>query len=129
VNGAGRTRTEGFSLIEIAIVIMVAAIIIPAVILPFVEATRGMDRPVILGTMAFLAQHEMEKKIVAYNFHSISAWADSPIGGFPGYSSSCTIDPNVTFGPVTEGAKLVTVTVTGGGYDFELVTVKTDWEE
>jgi len=121
-------KPEGFTLVEMIAVIVVMAIILPAVFLPYIEASRQMEKPVILGTMALLAQGEMEKKVIAFNYHSVTAWAEGDIPGFSGYQSSCEIDEDAEFGPVTDGVKLVTVTVSHGGYSLNLVTVKAAWE-
>jgi len=117
----------GFTLVEIVTVIVVMAIIVPAIILPFVEASREMQQPVTLGTLAFLAQGEMEEKVIAFNYQSVSEWTATAIPGFSGYQSSCTINSTATFGEVTQGVKVVTVTVSKGGLSLDLVTVKTDW--
>ncbi len=125
---AGKTKPKGYTLVEMIAVIVVMAIILPAVFLPYIEASRQMEKPVILGTMALLAQGEMEKKVIAFNYHSVSAWSAGEISGFPGYLSSCEIDEDAEFGPVTDGVKLVTVSVSHGGESLNLITVKTAWE-
>ncbi len=129
----GRGKSRGFSLIEIAVMIVVAAIILPALILPFVEGSRKLELPVILNTLSFLAQEEMEKKIICLNYDTITDWTSTVIDGFPGYSSVCTIDNTASFGEVTAGVKLITLTVTYSDPNMdtnpslELVTVKTKW--
>ncbi len=123
----------GWSLIEIVTVILVAAIILPALILPFVEGVRGLDIPVISGHLTFLAQEEMEKKVVCFNYHSVvdvGGWTDIALSApFSDYNSSCVLDPNASFGPVTDGVTEVTITVTHtDGQSLDLTTVITDCE-
>ena len=129
----GRGKSRGFSLIEIAVMIVVAAIILPALILPFVEGSRKLELPVVLNTISLLAQEEMEKKIICLNYDTITDWASTAIDGFPGYTSVCTINNTASFGEVTTGVKLITLTVTyndpnlDNNPSLELVTVKTKW--
>ena len=120
---------EGWSLIEIVAVILVAAIILPALIIPFAEGVRGLDIPVISGNLSFLAQEEMEKKIVCFSYQSVSGWTDSTFPApFATYSSTCDI-ASASFGPVVSDVVQITVTVThDDGQSLSLVTVKTNWE-
>ncbi|MEA1928190.1 MAG: hypothetical protein U9N73_08270 [Candidatus Auribacterota bacterium] len=129
--GIGKQNEHGWSLIEIVAVILVAAIILPALILPFVEGVRGLDIPVISGNLAFLAQEEMEKNVVCFNYQSVVNWGGWTDSAFPApfatYSSSCSI-ANTSFGPVVTDVALITVTVThDDGQSLSLITVKTNW--
>jgi len=124
---------RGYSLIEIVVVIVVAAIILPALILPFVEGVRGLDIPVVRGNLAFLAQEEMEKKVACFSYQSVvdgGGWADFVFPTpFATYSSSCRIIANAPFGPVVTDVAQITITVNHtNGQSLSLVTVKTDWE-
>ncbi len=122
--------SPGWTLIEIVIVLLVAAIVLPALIIPFTEGVRDLDRPVISGTLALLAQEEMEKKVISFNYQSVSGWGATPFSvPFADYSSSCVVDPNASFGTLTAGLKEVTVTVTHtNGQSLSLVTVRSDWD-
>lgn len=114
-------NSRGFTLVEIVVLLIVAAIILPALILPFVEGVRDFNQPVVQGTLAFLAQEEMESKIICQDYDDISPWSSTEIDGFPGYSSSCTVEV------IETGTKRIIVTVTEGGQSIELETIKTDW--
>lgn len=124
---------SGFTLIEITVVILVAAIILPALILPFVEGVQRLNLPMVLTTLSFLAQEEMEKNIICLDYDAIAEWTDSPLDGFPGYTSTCIFDDTVDFGEVVDGVRLITVIVTYNDPELDpnpslsLVTVKTDW--
>ena len=122
----------GYSLIELAVVIVIAGIILPALILPFTEGVRELKLPVDRGTMNLLAQEEMEKKVIPIPYECVAAWASTPITGFPDYSSTGTvIDVGEgsfdTAAGGTTGFKRITVTVTHGGYSATLTTIKSDW--
>ncbi len=47
-------KSTGFTLVEIVVLLLVAAIILPALILPFSEGTRKLELPVIMNTLSFL---------------------------------------------------------------------------
>jgi len=126
-------KSAGFTLVEIVVLLLVAAIILPALILPFSEGTRKLELPVIMNTLSLLAQEEMEKKIICLDYYTVVSWPSTAITGFPGYTSECTIDDTATFGEVIEGVRLITVTVTYSYPELDpdpslqLVTVKTEW--
>ncbi len=125
---------HGHTLVEIVIILLVAAIILPALILPFVEGVRGLKLPLVLTTLSFLAQEEMEKKIICLDFDTVAAWPSTAIDGFPGYTSTCTFDDTANFGEVVDGVRLITLTVTYSDPErdpdpsLSLVTVKTNWD-
>ncbi len=127
---ARRKPTAGFTLVEIITVLVIAAIVFPALILPFREGVRDLEKPVIAGTLALLAQQEMETRVVAVeSFPDVAGWSEAPLPEpFSEYSSQGVVDPNVSFGPVQAGLKKVTVTVThNSGQSLSLVTVKSNW--
>ncbi len=109
-------------MIEIIALMVVAAIILPAIILPFVVGVIDFQLPVVRGTMAFLAQEEMETKVISRDYDEINSWSATAITGFPGYSSSCVVNE------VETGRKEVTLTVSQGEESITLVTIRTDWD-
>ncbi|MDP8215075.1 MAG: hypothetical protein RAO92_04085 [Candidatus Euphemobacter frigidus] len=129
----GYRNGAGFTLIEIAVMILVAAIILPTLILPFVEGVSELDQPMIMTTLTFLAQEEMETRVICRTYDTVAGWASTAIDGFPDYTSECAIDDTVTFGPVVAGVRKITLRVTYNDPELdpdpflELVTVKTDW--
>ena len=128
------SASAGWTLIEIVVMLVVAAIIFPAIILPFVEGARNLNEPVIRGTLAFLAQGEMEKNIIPFAYDEINEWSDQPIAGFAGYESSCDIiwvaeGEFDTEDDEDTGFMRITVTVTHGAESLSLVTIKTNWTE
>jgi len=113
---------RGFTLIEIIIMLVVAAIVLPALILPFNVGVQDFTRPVNQGIAAFLAQEEMETKIIPSDYDDIAAWAETGITGFPDYTSSCAVTEE-------DGIKVITVTVSGNGEAISLTTAKADYSE
>lgn len=119
-DSAGR---RGFTLIEILAILVVAAIVLPAVLMPLTAGIRDLDRPARLVNLTFLAQEVMEREILPADYDQIFPRGETPVDGFPGYTSSWTVseDPGA-------GVKEITVTVAGDGESIDLVTVKTDWK-
>ena len=120
--GNSKHNEWGYSLIEVVVVIVVAAIILPVLILPFVEGVRELDIPVIRSNLAFLAQEKMEKEVVCFSYQSSASFAP-----YTDASSSFN-NETIAFGPVVADVRLITITVTQDGQSFSLVTVVTDWE-
>ncbi len=79
-------QSAGFTLVELIVVLLVAAIIFPAIVLPFVEGTRRLNIPTEAAVMAFLAQEELERN-QALDFHDIVSWSEQPLEGFSDYIS------------------------------------------
>ena len=81
--------TKGFTLIETIIVIVMAGILLPVIIVPFVSAVKGSGKPEMATTAMFLAQQEMEEFMkfqytdAALNPTALTSYAD--ITGFSGY--------------------------------------------
>ncbi len=52
---------KGFTLIEIIILIVMAGILLPAVIVPFVSSVKGSGKPEMATTAMYLAHQKMEE--------------------------------------------------------------------
>ena len=52
---------KGFTLIEIIIMIVMAGILLPAIIIPFVTGVRGSGKPEKVTTAMYLAHQRMEE--------------------------------------------------------------------
>lgn len=80
---------RGFTLIEIIILIVMAGILLPAIIVPFVSAVKGSGKPEMATTAMYLAHQKMEEFMKyryldsALNPTALTAYAD--ITGFSGY--------------------------------------------
>ena len=80
---------RGFTLIEIIILIVLAGIIIPVIVAPFVAGIRMSNKPEIVTTAMYLAHQKMEE-FMKYNYcnaalnpAALTAYAN--IAGFSGY--------------------------------------------
>ena len=52
---------KGFTLIEIIILIVLAGILIPVIVIPFVVGVRGSGKPEIVTTAMYLGHYKMEE--------------------------------------------------------------------
>jgi type II secretory pathway pseudopilin PulG len=94
--GAGMTKNlmargmnnKGFTLIEIIILIVMASILLPAIIVPFVTGVKGSGKPEKVTTAMYLAHQRMEE-LTKFNYsnaalitRTLTAWANA---GLPNY--------------------------------------------
>lgn len=81
--------TKGFTLIEIIILIVMAGILLPTIIVPFVSAVKGIGKPEMVNTAMYLGHQKMEEFMkfqytnAALNPTALTSYAD--ISGFSGY--------------------------------------------
>mgnify|MGYP001584945208 CR=1 FL=1 len=80
---------KGFTLIEIIVLIVMAGIIIPVIVVPFVTGVKGSGKPEMVTTAMYLAHQRMEE-LMKYNYcnaaldpTALTGYAN--IAGFAGY--------------------------------------------
>lgn len=54
-------NNKGFTLIEIIILIVMAGILLPTIVVPFVTGVRGSGKPEMVTTAMYLAHYKMEE--------------------------------------------------------------------
>ena len=80
---------KGFTLIEIIVMIVMAGILLPTIIVPFVTGIRGSGKPEMVTTVMYLAHYKMEEFMKyrylnsALNPTAVTSYA--AISGFSGY--------------------------------------------
>ena len=81
--------SKGFTLIEIIILIVMAGILLPTIIVPFVAGVKASGKPEMVNTAMYLGHQKMEEFMKyrylnsALNPTAITAYAN--IAGFSGY--------------------------------------------
>jgi len=82
---------KGFTLIEIIVVIVMAGILLPAIVVPFVTGVRGSGKPEKVATAMYLAHQRMEG-LMKYDYQILNANSLTALTGwtgidpgFPGY--------------------------------------------
>jgi Tfp pilus assembly protein PilE len=79
---------KGFTLIEIIILIVMAGILLPAIIVPFVSGVKGSGKPEMVNTAMYLGHQKMEEFMKyryqnsALNPTDFTSWAPT---GFTNY--------------------------------------------
>jgi len=79
---------KGFTLIEIIVMIVMAGILLPVIVVPFVTGVRGSGKPEKVTTAMYLAHQRMEelmkfpyRKTGLNNPTNLTGWAPVTIGG------------------------------------------------
>ncbi len=102
---------KGITLLELIVVIVVLGISLPILLMPFMQASKGIGQSADLPALGTTARYCMEKEIVTVLPNPV-AWPKALTGD---YQTGCT-DPN---------NPSLTATVTGYFYDGALL-VRTD---
>jgi type II secretory pathway pseudopilin PulG len=91
---------KGFTLIEIIILIVMAGILLPAIIVPFVTGVKGSGKPEMVTTAMYLAHQKMEEFMkyhycnAALNPTALTAYAAAPIAGYDWQWEIMYVDSN-----------------------------------
>lgn len=86
-----RTNNKGFTLIEIIILIVMAGILLPTIIVPFVTAVKGSGKPEMVNKAMYLGHGKMEEFMkfqytnAALNPIAFTVYADVDAVNFPDY--------------------------------------------
>jgi type II secretory pathway pseudopilin PulG len=83
-----RGKDRGFTLLEVIVLIVMAGILLPAILVPFVASVKGSGKPEMASKAMFLAQQKMEEFMkFNYNQPELSPVALTPYANtdFPGY--------------------------------------------
>jgi len=81
-------HNKGFTLIEVMILIVMAGILLPAIIVPFVTAVRKSGKPEMATTAIYLCQQKMEEFVKydyshpALNPGAVTTYADADLPGY-----------------------------------------------
>lgn len=110
-------RKEGFTLVEIIIFIAVAAIILPAIIVPFATSIKESLTPEKVATASYLAQQRME--VFTKNSYAAPELAPTPltsytpadVSGYQWQWKISHVDENLADAPGDVGYKRIWVRV------------------
>lgn len=81
-----KVRCKGFTLIELIILIVMAGILLPTIILPFVSSVKGSGKPEMISRAVYLAQQRMEE-LTKFNYThpSLNPVPLTPYSSIPGH--------------------------------------------
>ena len=125
-------QSKGFTLIEILVLVVLAAIIIPAIVVPFATGIRESGKPEMVTTAMYLAHQKMEE-LMKFNYcrapdltpgtYTLPA---PPIAGYTWQWVISYVTNTFAASGSDVGYKMITVTVTdpqGSTYDvYSVVT-------
>ncbi len=127
-------HSKGFTLIEIIILIVLAAILLPAIIVPFASGVKGSGKPEIVNKAMFLAQQKMEEFMkFDYSNAALNAIALTPYSNtdFPNYQwqwSIAYVDNSFAASGTDVGYKMILVRVQDPeNSTYELTSVVTNF--
>jgi len=83
-----RPGNQGFTLLEMIVLIVMAGILLPAILVPFVASVKGSGKPEMASKAMFLAQQKVEE-FMKFNYSqpALNPVALTPYinSDFPGY--------------------------------------------
>jgi type II secretory pathway pseudopilin PulG len=130
-----RTNNKGFTLIEIIILIVMAGILLPAIIVPFVTAVKGSGKPEMVNTAMYLAHQKMEEFMKfdytdsALNPIALTSYANADITGYQWQWEIVRLDSNFNTSGTELGYKRIFLRVKDPMNDtYEVYSVVTDFQ-
>ena len=110
-------RNRGFTLIEIIVVIVIAGILLPVIVAPFLASVKESGKPEMVNTAMYLAHYKMEE-FIKYNYSNaalnpiaLTAYANAPISGYQWQWEIVLVDNNFTTSGTDVGYKRILVRV------------------
>jgi type II secretory pathway pseudopilin PulG len=111
----------GFTLIEILVLIVIAGILLPVIIVPFVTAVKGSTKPEKVATAMYLGHQKMEE-MMKFDYGrspdldpaALTPYADIDPSNFPGYQwqkEIVYVDSDFTVSVTNRGYKRILVRV------------------
>lgn len=125
-------RNKGFTLIEIIILIVMAGIILPVIVVPFVASVKDSEKPEMATTAMYLAHYKMEE-FMKYNYNNaalnpiaLTAYANAPISNYQWQWEIVLVDNNFDTSGTDVGYKRILVRVKDPENDtYEIYSVVT----
>jgi prepilin-type N-terminal cleavage/methylation domain-containing protein len=106
---------RGFTLIEIIILIVIAGIILPVIVVPFVASVKESGKPEMVNTAMYLAHQKMEEftkydySNAALNPIALTAYANAPIANYQWQWEIILVDNNFNTSGTDVGYKRIFV--------------------
>jgi type II secretory pathway pseudopilin PulG len=125
---------KGFTLIEIIVLIVMAGVLLPAIIVPFVTGVRGTGKPEVVATAMYLAHQRMEE-LTKFNYSRAPELNPGtytlpapPISGYKWQWVISYVDNNFNPSVPDVGYKMIRVTVTDPqGSTYNVYSVVTNF--
>ena len=125
---------KGFTLIEIIIVIVMAGILLPAIVTPFVTGLKESGKPEMATTAMYLGHQKMEEFMkfnysnAALNPTALTPYADTDIANYQWQWVIVYVDSTFTVSGTDQGYKRIMVRVKDPENDtYEIYAAVTDF--
>jgi len=125
---------KGFTLIEIIILIVMAGIILPVIVVPFVTSVKESGKPEMVTTAMYLAHYKMEEFTkfhytnAALNPVALTPYANTGIPGYQWQWEIVYLDSNFNLSGSNVGYKRIFVRVRDPENDtYEVCSVVTNF--
>jgi len=107
-------KSDGFTLIEVVLIIVMVSIFMASIMLPFISSLRQSDLPEVSSIAYFLALEKLEE-LAPQTTGSISAESRSAVSGYGDYEREVAVEDvncdDLTTSQAGSGCRKVTVTV------------------
>jgi type II secretory pathway pseudopilin PulG len=125
---------RGFTLVEIIILIVMAAILLPAIIIPFATGVKGSGKPEMVNTAMYLAHYKMEE-LMKFEYNRVPelnpgtyTLPGPPISGYQWQWVISYVDNNFNPSGTDVDYKMIQVSVTDPeGSPYTVSSVVTDF--
>lgn len=121
---------RGFTLIETILLIVMAGLLLPAIVVPFVSGVKGSGKSEMVNTAIYLAHQKMEEfmkfdyRNAALNPTSLTLYQDADISGYQWQWSITWVDSSFSPSATDVGYKRILVRVKDPDDDtYEAVSV------
>ena len=126
---------KGFTLIEIIILIVMAGILLPTIVAPFVTGVKGSGKPEMVNAAMYLAHQKMEEfikfdygKTPELDPTALTAYANADLSGYQWQWEIILVDNNFNTSATDVGYKRILVRVKDLENDtYEIYSVATDF--
>ena len=110
-------KPKGFTLVEVILVIVMAGILLPAIVVPFVASVRGSGKPEVVNTATTLAHQKMEE-FMKFDYGDsalapvpLTAYANADISGYQWQWEIALVDSGFTTSATDRGYKRILIRV------------------
>jgi len=134
LNPSSGIKTKGFTLIEIIILIVMAGILLPTIIVPFVAGVKASGKPEMVNTAMYLGHQKMEELMKyqygnsALNPTGLTSYAATGISGYDWQWEIALVDSNFNTSGSDVGYKRILARVRDPMNDtYEIYSVVTNF--
>ena len=127
-------KSNGFTLIEIIILIVMAGILLPVIIVPFVTSVKGSGKPEMVNTAMYLGHQKMEE-FMKYDYSDsalnpivLTPYANADISGYQWQWEIVLVDSHFNISASDAGYKRILVRIKDPMNDtYEISSVVTSF--